>query len=146
MNQIPYRDPATHYPSLVRIILWLVLSLFLGVLAMAAEPGPAAAEPRTRCGVAQEINHNTPTKNRKVDTMSGLRNDQLSGAAYDFVLQIALGLINHADTQRLACDLLGMPQPKREQPMSATMEDEIHLPSFQRYAARRRKTLNAEAK
>ena len=36
MNQIPYRDPATHYPSLVRIILWLVLSLFLGVLAMAA--------------------------------------------------------------------------------------------------------------
>lgn len=78
--------------------------------------------------------------------MAKLRNDQLSGAVGDFVRQIAFGTIDREDAQRLACDLLGMPQPKREQPMSATMEDEIHLPSFQRYAARRRKTLNAEAK
>ena len=35
MNQIPYRDPATHYPSLISIIAQLILALLLGVLAIA---------------------------------------------------------------------------------------------------------------
>ena len=69
-----------------------------------------------------------------------LRNNPLTGAVGDFVRQIAFGTISDpADLQRMACDLLGIPQPKREQSMSATMEDEIHLPIFQRYEARRRK-------
>jgi hypothetical protein len=33
-HQIPYDDPATHHPSLVRIILELILALLLGVLAI----------------------------------------------------------------------------------------------------------------
>jgi hypothetical protein len=34
-HQIPYRDPAAHHPSLVRIIVQLILALLLGVLAIA---------------------------------------------------------------------------------------------------------------
>lgn len=41
-----------------------------------------------------------------------LRNDQLSGAVGDFVRMAALGNTDADDLQRLACDLLGLPQPK----------------------------------
>ena len=33
-HQIPYRDPATHHPSLARIVIQLVLALLLWVLAI----------------------------------------------------------------------------------------------------------------
>jgi hypothetical protein len=43
-----------------------------------------------------------------------LKNDQLTGAVGDFVRMVALGHNDADELQRLACDLLGVPQPARQ--------------------------------
>ena len=84
--------------------------------------------------------------------MTRLRNDQLAGSVGDFVRAIALGSLDTADAQLTACALLGIPQPNPAgtaraviAEMSATMEDEVRLPSFQTYEARRQAEWRARA-
>lgn len=73
---------------------------------------------------------------------------QLTGAVGDFVRMAATGNTDADDLQRLACALLGQTTPnpagaargviaemEHGPAMSGTMEDEVRLPSYQRYAA-----------